>query len=140
MTFELLFSDPIFSKQIVLLLPVKLKLPAIENFILYKRIFNIEFDLYFNFFSLVDYSRHQANSVSPSRSYGSNASQSSNNSPSSYNSNTSVPMANGSYSSTSANMATSSQGLFNGKIKVPKQNWIRLIAFSLPLIDQEWAE
>ncbi|KPM04552.1 transcription factor collier-like protein [Sarcoptes scabiei] len=63
-----------------------------------------------------DYSRHQSSSVSPSRSYGSNASQSSTSSASSYtngNASSTVPM-NGGYGSPPSQMTTGSQGLFNG--------------------------
>lgn len=60
-------------------------------------------------FSLpADYSRAQASSVSPSRSYGSNASTP--HSTSSYNG---TP-ANGSYTGSPSNLTTSPQGLFNG--------------------------
>lgn len=66
---------------------------------------------------ILDYSRHQSSSVSPSRSYGSNASQSSTSSASSYtngNASSTVPM-NGGYGSPPSQMTTGSQGLFNGR-------------------------
>ncbi|KAJ6222690.1 hypothetical protein RDWZM_001235 [Blomia tropicalis] len=78
-----------------------------------------------------DYSRAQTSSVSPSRSYGSNASTPQSSS-SSYNGNPPSVSMNGGYSSPTSSMSASSQGLFNGMSGIVTSPFAAMSPFALP--------
>lgn len=81
--------------------------------------------------SAADYSRAQTSSVSPSRSYGSNASTPQSSS-SSYNGNPPSVSMNGGYSSPTSSMSASSQGLFNGMSGIVTSPFAAMSPFALP--------